>query len=351
MSKLIYSYHPRISNAWQEYLNELLSEVAQKGTYSGEIVTILRDFFAVPGKLIRPILFVYAYEQLGQKIANKQIIRLSLSLEILHAYLLIHDDVMDQSLLRRNGPSLHVRFRDLHSQKQLQGDANRFAENMALLLGDILSNEAEKLWSWALSKSLVTATTKQSFDELKDIVYWGQYLDIRLTAEPRIPSRAEILNIMRTKTGDYSIYRPFQLGILTANAAEPGWLKDFAEHLGILYQITDDILGTYGNQATTGKSVDSDILERKPTMLVHFAHAHALPADKQILVRYYAGGDQNSPQEVLAILDRTRAETHAKELAHNYYRRCTNDLETSDILPHIRHDLTELANTILKRTN
>lgn len=351
MSKLISSYHPRVSQAWQQYLNEILTEIAQKNAYSGEVADVLRDFFAAPGKLIRPILFLYAYEQLGQEPAEKQTVRLALSFEILHAYLLIHDDVMDQSLLRRNGPSLHARFAQLHVSKRLQGDAQRFAENMAILVGDILANEAEKLWSEALNQNRAPLAAKQSFDTLKDIVYWGQYLDIRLTAEPRIPTLKEITDIMRVKTGDYSVYRPLQLGLLTANATEPAWLKSFAENLGILYQITDDILSTYGDQATTGKSIDSDILERKSTALVHFAHEHALPADKQILVRYYAGGYQNSPQEVRAILDRTRAETHAKELAHNYYRRCTNDLETSDILPHIRHDLTELANTILKRTN
>jgi geranylgeranyl diphosphate synthase type I len=103
-------------------------------------------------------------------------------------------------------------------------------------------------------------------------VVLGQYLE--MTAPNRVdPSKEDLLEVLRLKSGRYSVERPIALGAIAAGASEHllGQLRTYGEALGEAFQLKDDLLGVFGASDTVGKSVDSDIAEGKLTVLVQQA--------------------------------------------------------------------------------
>ncbi len=347
--ELLTEYTPRLTIAWQSLQTEMLTEYARKNRLSGEVTAVLKDYLAQPGKFIRPMLTLFLAEVYGRQ-PSRQLERLALSLEILHLYLLIHDDIMDQSDRRRGGPSLHRLFEAHHRALHLRGDAVHFGESLALLVGDLFENKAEELWTEAIAKKVIPAKMRQQFDQLKDEVYWGQFLDVRQSIDPQLPPLEHIIQVMREKTGRYSIYRPMQLGVLAAGTTEPTWIAPFAEAVGLVYQLTDDILGTFGDQTKTGKSIDADIQERKLSPLVYFAFEEATGNDYEKLTRYYLKDDATiKPPEIKTILARSKAKERTQALAADYYHQATAVLEDPEVPEKARQKLANFAQFILNR--
>ncbi|GEM_PF-4940080 len=274
-----------VKAAWQQEATNLLATMETLGKATPGALQVVRGFLAAPGKLIRPSLFLFGYEAYAHRAPSKKVVRLSMSFELLHLYLLIHDDIIDASEQRRGVPALHKQFEQLHRETGLRGEAKHFGQSMAIFLGDVLASEAEAIWSDVVAASSMPARVRQEFDVMKREVSWGQYQDVLQGSAKYFPSFEEILTIMTAKSGMYSIYRPLQLGALAAGASVEhlGWAQDFGINLGIAFQTIDDILGTFGDASITGKSIDSDLLERKCTLLAYFAFRDTAPEDRTAL--------------------------------------------------------------------
>jgi geranylgeranyl pyrophosphate synthase len=147
---------------------------------------------------------------------------------------------------------------------------------------------------------------------------FGQLRDILDEARDGV-SEEDSLTVTRLKTAYYTFISPLQFGAILAGASDEDteYLAEFGLHAGIAFQIVDDILGTFGNEEDLGKSVSSDILEGKMTLLTIYALAHAVPEDQKVLEA--ALGNQTITAEVLAecqqILVRTGGLDHAQEVA------------------------------------
>jgi geranylgeranyl diphosphate synthase type I len=202
------------------------------------------------------------------------------ALELLHAFALFHDDVMDDAGSRRGATTTHTVFSDQHAAAGWNGEARRFGEGVAILVGDLAFVYADQLMQgvppevWAV------------WNELRIELNVGQVLDI-LGSVRNERRREKTERICRYKSGKYTIERPLHLGAVLAaphRAAEliPS-LSRYGLPLGDAFQMRDDVMGAFGDSAVTGKPVGDDLREGKPTPLMSRAVAAASTSERRVL--------------------------------------------------------------------
>lgn len=262
------------------------------------------------GKRLRPALVYYTYRACGGA-ADEEVLPLALSTELLHTYLLIHDDIMDHAEFRRGLPAAHVRFSDAHRAHGFHGDADDFGRSAAILLGDLAQ-------SWAVELAAQASTGRgggelaRCFSAMCQEVIGGQYLEL-MVAQRRAATEEELLRVLRLKSGRYTAERPIQLGALLAGAP-PEVLAELSRYgaaVGEAFQLQDDLLGMFGDPDTVGKPVDADLKEGKFTFLIHHALAKATPEQRRTLDT--ALGNPEATPEQTAAARRVLAETGARE--------------------------------------
>ncbi len=258
----------QLDNFLRLYFNEKLKEAAEIDPESVVLVEELRRFIGNGGKRIRPAFAYAGYVASGGRSLDA-ILFASASLEFVQAFALIHDDLIDDSPLRRGKPSVHKVFEDFHKNRAFSSDAQHFGLSSAILSGDLALSFADELLSTSPFPSERIKRAKFYFDTLKKQVVFGQHLDLIASVKKKVVEK-DILTILEYKTAKYTVERPLQIGAALAGADEDV-MKIFSEYgirLGQAFQIQDDILGTFGNKETIGKPNDSDIKEGKKTLLV-----------------------------------------------------------------------------------
>ncbi|WP_407687469.1 polyprenyl synthetase family protein [Mycobacterium sp. HUMS_1102779] len=195
------------------------------------------------------------------------------SLELLHAFALLQDDVMDGSASRRGRPAAHVQFADWHRGRGLSGSSRRFGESAAVLLGDLCLIWAEQMLrdSGLAPDQLQRAWPR--YDAMRSELAVGQFADLANDVRD-LPTMESVLALARLKSGNYTVRRPLEIGAAMAGCGERllGGLGDYGCAVGEAFQLRDDILGVFGSPAVTGKPSGGDLLERKATSVVVAAH-------------------------------------------------------------------------------
>lgn len=243
--------------------------------------TAIRDLVLVGGKRLRPGFCHWGFVGAGGDPDDQRVIDAGAALELLHAFALFHDDVMDGSATRRGQPTVHTVHEARHGGNWA-GEPRRYGEGVAILVGDLTFVYADQLMRDA------SAPAWQIWNELRIELNIGQYLDIVGSAHrERRWEKAE--QISRYKSGKYTIERPLHLGAMLAapdrGAELLGPLSAYGLPLGDAFQMRDDVLGVYGDAAITGKPVADDLREGKPTPLMALSCAAATPAQAAVLDR------------------------------------------------------------------
>jgi len=225
------------------------------------------------------------------------------SLELLHAFALLQDDVMDDSDERRGLPAVHVRLARWHRRRGLSGSARRFGQSAAILLGDLCLIWAEQM----LRESGIEPDRLQRvwprYDTMRIELAVGQFADLASDIR-RLPSLEAVLDVARRKSGNYTVRRPLEIGAAMAGCDERLlWhLGHYGTAVGEAFQLRDDVLGVFGSPAVTGKPNGGDLLERKATSLVVSAYELADAATREELTELMHTGELDE-----AALDRWRA--------------------------------------------
>ena len=199
--------------------------------------------------------------------------RAAASLELLHAFALLQDDVMDGAGERRGRPSAHVQFAQWHRERGLSGSARRFGESSAILLGDLCLIWAAQL----LRESGVEPRRLQRawprYDAMRTELAVGQFADLASDLR-RMPPLEAVLDVARRKSGNYTVRRPLEIGAAMADCDDRtlSQLGRYGAAVGEAFQLRDDLLGVFGSPAATGKPCGGDLLERKATSVVVTAH-------------------------------------------------------------------------------
>ncbi len=278
----------------QKYFSQKIKSGSKYAPLIADFYKNLADF-SEGGKRMRAFL-VYLGYLIGQsgkskpKEELKKILPICLAIEIVHSFLLIHDDVIDQSDTRRFKSTIHKRYEKVGGE--------HYGMSQAIILGDIACFEAFKM---------VSSTDFDDFLKIKCIgrlaktlleTGYGEALDVKSTFKGG--AFGEIYKVMDLKTARYSFVGPLELGVTLGSAEkrQVDAITAFGLACGIAFQLEDDSLGVFGDEETTGKP--SDLHEGKNTLLVYKALENAKPGEKGILRKIW--GDKNARHEDLKIV-------------------------------------------------
>ncbi|GII55287.1 geranylgeranyl pyrophosphate synthase [Planotetraspora thailandica] len=309
---------------------------------------LLRRFILGGGKRIRPLLCYWGWRGAGGE-ESDQIISAGSALELCHAGLLIHDDIMDGSELRRGAPTMHRSLAGMHEGP----GAPSFGHAAAILMGVLTLAWSDELLSASDVEPGRLRAARALFDRLRAEVITGQYLDI--LAQVRDLSTVEqALMVVRYKTAKYTVERPLQIGGALAGA-DPVLLEAYSEiglPLGEAFQLRDDILGMFGDPAQTGKSVLDDLREGKHTILIAHAFQHASGAEARHLGAWHGNPSltEERAAELRDIVVSTGALARVEAMIADRSRDALHALHAAPVDPLARSGLAVLAGGLIDRT-
>ena len=297
------------------------------------------------GKRLRPVFTYWGFVGAGGSPTDPRVIDAGAAFELLHAFALFHDDIMDGSVARRGATTTHESMQAEHRARRWSGDARRFGDGAAILIGDLSFVYADMLLSHLGPRGW------QMWNELRVELNIGQYLDMLGSAQnERRPEKAA--RICRYKSGKYTIERPLHLGALLADEATP-LLENYSAYglpLGDAFQLRDDVLGAFGDSAVTGKPVGDDLREAKPTPLMALAMSRATQSQREVLSRVGVGvlSDTDVARVQQAIVD-----CGALAEMETTIERLTNEaidaISATSIDAEVRAELVELARFVSDR--
>jgi geranylgeranyl diphosphate synthase type I len=238
----------------------------------------LEEMVVGGGKRLRPVFTYWGFVGAGGSEHDERVIDAGAAFELLHAFALFHDDIMDGSVMRRGRTTAHESMQASHREHGWSGDARRFGDGAAILIGDLSFVYADALLA------ALGANGWRMWNELRVELNVGQYLDMLGSAQnERRPDKAA--RICRYKSGKYTIERPLHLGALLADdeTALLGAYSAYGLPLGDAFQLRDDVLGAFGDSSITGKPVGDDLREGKPTPLMALALQRADAAQRAVL--------------------------------------------------------------------
>jgi len=300
------------------------------------------------GKRLRPAFCFWGFVGAGGDPTDELVIDAGAALELLHAFALFHDDVMDGSLTRRGEPTTNAKFEASHGANKLAGESRRFGDGVAILVGDL---------AYVYSDQLMRNASPQAWtiwNELRIELNFGQYLDMLGSAmNERRREKAE--RICRYKSGKYTIERPLHLGALLAAPTRGDELipvlSKYGLPLGDAFQMRDDVLGAFGDTAITGKPVGDDLREGKPTPLMAIATARANAA--QLKELQLVGNQDLTPQQIARVQEVIR-ETGALDELEVVITRLTDEaiaaVQNVPFAQSVRDELITLAEYVSWRT-
>ncbi|WP_286149450.1 polyprenyl synthetase family protein [Mycobacterium sp. IS-1496] len=259
------------------------------------------------GKRLRPRFAYWAWRVGAPADAAPQpLVLLATALELLHAAILVHDDVIDASEVRRGQPSVRAALADRHCTDGGSGDAKAFGDHMALLIGDLLWSAAHDTFDDAVAglPERAARRTTRAFRTMRVEVLAGQLLELRAqAARDYHADTAE--KILRYKTSAYTVERPVELGLELAGSASPGtaeMLREYAGAVGQAFQLRDDLADLFGTSETLGKQTGDDIRAGKPTELL--GAALELATGPQVDALTEIVGDPSADQARIAEVQR-----------------------------------------------
>ena len=242
----------------------------------------MKDFLQRKGKRIRPLLFLVSY--LGytkrKKYSYEKLLKCSLSLELLHDFMLAHDDVIDSSELRRGKPTLHKVF---NKKMKVSGD-DELGPSLSIVAGDVIFALAIEAFLSFDEDLIRKERALMKFTETAAYTGIGEFIDVVDSARAidKITRKNVFLNYT-LKTAKYTFECPLLIGAILAGADEKEMekLSALGIMLGQAFQIQDDVLDMFSSSSEIGKSVLSDINESKKTLLVWKAYKELSNADKR----------------------------------------------------------------------
>ncbi len=236
--------------------------------------------FVKGGKCLRST-FMYLGWLCGEP-AGDAAVSATASLELLHAFALLQDDVMDGSESRRGLPAAHVQFADWHRRRKMSGPSLRFGESAAILLGDLCLVWAEQMLRDSGLENHQLTRAWPRYDAMRTELAVGQFADLASDVRD-LPTMESVMTVARLKSGNYTVRRPLEIGAAMAGCDERllAGLGDYGCAVGEAFQLRDDVLGIFGSPAVTGKPNGGDLLERKATSVVVAAHQLADPSTRR----------------------------------------------------------------------
>lgn len=357
-----------IQGAVETCLHDFLTGKAREAAECGlpEDPPVVLRTFLVGGKRFRPRLCALGWHAAGpQQGTSPPIIRVAAALEVFHAFALIHDDVMDESDLRRGRPTVHRALADRYRRGRSARTAAHVGVSAAILVGDAALIWSEELLHTAGLPPPQLARVAPIVDDMRTEVLHGQYLDLVAASQPRDGGRPPVdgqsahdvelaLKIARYKAAKYTFERPLHVGAAIADASPPVMeaLTSYALPVGEAFQLRDDLLGVFGDPADTGKPATDDLREGKHTALLALALQRSNPVQRRVLQTLVGTPelDATGADRVRDILFATGSHDAVEAMIEARYQQALSSLARAPFPPAATSALYEIARAATART-
>ena len=266
------------------------------------------------GKRIRPTLLLLACEAFGGDV--QEAMPAAAAVEMFHNFTLLHDDIMDNALMRRGKPSVFASWGD----------------NVAILSGDAMMIYSYRLLSTSPSEKL--ARIMEIFTTTALQVCEGQQYDMDFESRQKV-SVVEYMRMIELKTS-VLLAGAASIGAVLGNASDEDCrqIYRYALELGLAFQLQDDLLDSYGTQEELGKRIGGDILEGKKTCLMLNTMSRATEEDREVLRHTHLDeklSDEEKIQRVKAVYDKYDVPKVINQQIAVRFERAISILDTLDI--------------------
>lgn len=318
--KQLHAYQQRLNQEIQQYAKQARKQVLQSYGSNARLET--DAYLAIlerGGKRIRGSLTLLGYEMCGGK-DSQMIIKAALAVEMMHAYILIIDDIQDHSQTRRGGPSAHQQLAQYHQQKQYAQDDYHFGISIAMNAALAGAHQATIELALLDAPQELKLKAISIMNRTMAVTAHGQTQDIMNEVVPHV-ELADIEKTLEWKTAHYTILNPLHVGMVLAGADchATDAITTYALHTGKAFQVSDDILGIFGSEFASGKSPMDDIREGKRTVLTVHALQVASNGNKNFLLQML--GNHQLTQDQFERCKEIIIATGALEVAKDYVQQ------------------------------
>lgn len=284
------------------------------------------------GKRVRPALTLMSYNLFKDDI--ECVLSPALAIEVFHNFTLLHDDIMDNALIRRGEPTVHVKW-----------DANT-----AILSGDVMQIVAYRLL--ADTPQAYLKEVLDVFNQTAVEICEGQQYDMEFETLEDV-STDDYINMIRLKTA-VLLGASLKIGAIIAGAskADQDYLYDFGVNIGLAFQLKDDLLDVYGDTSQFGKKIGGDIISNKKTYLLIHAKKHAKGKIQSDLEYCLHAKDINPEQKVKKVTDiynHLNIKKICEDTMNLYYKKAIAFLEKVNVDSTKKHELRKLAEELMFR--
>lgn len=297
-----------------------------------ELYQPVEYILSLGGKRIRPSLVLLTASIFSDDI--KPAIGPALGIEIFHNFTLLHDDLMDNSEIRRGKATVHIKWNP----------------NTSILSGDVMSILAGKYIGKTNTPFLKSAL--ESFNRTAIEVCEGQMMDMDFELRNDV-SIEEYIEMIRLKTS-VLIAASLELGAITGGATKEHSknLYDFGLNLGLAFQLQDDLLDSYGDTKTFGKKVGNDILTNKKTYLMITALSNTSDEDHNSLLKLMSQ-ESFIPEEKISqvknIYDKYDVAVITRNKIDDYFKKAQLNLNTISIPEDKKAVLRQFSSELMGR--
>jgi len=286
------------------------------------------------GKRIRPALTLMAFNLFHDDVS--QAVMPALGIEFFHNFTLLHDDIMDKALVRRGQPTVHVKW----------------DENTAILSGDLMQIIAYELMRQAPEKAL--QDVMQLFNATAIQVCEGQQYDMEYESREDVTPE-EYIEMIRLKTA-VLLACALKIGAIIGGASKQDaqYLYDFGIHIGLAFQLKDDLLDVYGSPETFGKQLGGDILCNKKTYLLIYAKKLA-SGELQKSLNHWLTVEKTNPNEKIAAVTDIYNQLNVKKICEDamdfYFSEAIAILDKVGVKKDKKQALRNLAENLMHRND
>ncbi len=340
------SFLKNYSRQAELFLDKFFDQSKKTGAkIDSRLVEILEIFqnYCSGGKKLRGALTVLGYQLAGGK-DFKAVLPVSCGIELLHNFLLIHDDIFDKDETRRGKPTVHQIFS--------KGKDEHYGLSMATITGDAgVFLGYQLIMSSSFPKQRMIKALSKLNDYLLKTAY-GEILDIDFDFKKEI-SWDDVLKVRTYKTAYYTIVMPLTVGAVLAGAKDKTLkaIENYGVPVGIAFQLADDILGIFGKSKNTGKSSQSDIREGKKTLLFMKALELAKDEERRFLLKWYGsdGLDKEKIERIREAIKNSGSLDYSRELAREMSEKGKKYIPQITKDSGFRETLSSLADFIVYR--
>lgn len=316
----------------QQKVEKTLKELEYNKRKPAGLYEPIDYIISIGGKRIRPVMLLMACNLFSDEI--EQALMPAAGIEVFHNFTLLHDDIMDDAPIRRNYPTVHMKWD--RNTAILSGDA------MSVIAFEYLMNTIP-----GLASKIFPVFSKAAIE-----VCEGQQMDIDFESM-RLVSEVEYLKMIELKTS-VLLAASFQIGAILGGAGDDNarLLYDTGLNLGLAFQVQDDLLDTFGDQSKFGKSIGGDIVMNKKTFLMVKAMELVSQNDAAELDNLISENKLSAEEKIRKVKElylKIGVKEVAEEKIRGYFEKALISLEDVEVGQERKKGILSLASMLMER--